>query len=77
MLGLNSPDLDLRNRRPREERRGGCAFEVSGLSAEGGVGVRGLEEETMIGLESAGGRDGAAILSPLIYSRIESAVRVL
>ena len=56
LLGLSSPDLDLRRRRPREERRGGCDFEASGmaanLSAEGGdwlaLGVRGRDEETTL-----------------------------
>jgi hypothetical protein len=33
LLGFSSPDFDLRRRRPREERRGGCAFEASGIAA--------------------------------------------
>lgn len=56
LLGLSSPDLDLRNSKPREERRGGCALEaISGIAAnlsEGGewlaLGVRGLDEDTML-----------------------------
>ena len=56
LLGFSSPDFDLRKRRPREERRGGCAFEASGIAAslfsDGGelleLGVLGLVDETIV-----------------------------
>jgi hypothetical protein len=56
LLCFSSPDFDRRKRSPREERRGGCAFEVSGIAAslfsDGGelleLGVLGLVEETIV-----------------------------